>query len=154
MASEENPGKSVKLDLSFAFKRGSIGADKLNVKQHSRLLDFHCKCTKWYPFENQKTLFSIPLVRYKDSTGIPLVKWTRITRPKRYGGSEIKKPFWFSKALTAKSVWRLAHNSQLWGRVMAAKYFPGRSIVDWFREPVKSVANCSIGWKAMVEAFI
>jgi hypothetical protein len=47
-----------------------------------------------------------------------------IARPKIYGGWGIKNPFWFNKALAAKSLWRLAHNTQLWGRVMVAKYFP------------------------------
>jgi hypothetical protein len=49
---EENPGKNVKLDLSFALNRGLFGADKLNVKQHSHLLGFHCQDTKIYLFEN------------------------------------------------------------------------------------------------------
>jgi hypothetical protein len=34
---------------------------------------------------------------------------------------------------------------------MANKYYLGRSIVDWFRDPTKSVVNASIGWKEMVD---
>jgi hypothetical protein len=70
--------------------------------------------------------------------------------PKLLGRWVVKNIFWFSKALVEKSLWRLAHNSMLWGRVMSSKYFPGMSMVGWFREPNKYVENCSIVWKSML----
>jgi len=68
-------------------------------------------------------------------------------------GWEIKNPFCFNKDLAAKILWKLAHKYQLWDRVLAAKYFSSRSIVDWFRDPNKTISICSIRWKALLDAF-
>jgi hypothetical protein len=65
----------------------------------------------------------------------------------------VKNIFWFSKVLVAKSLWRLTQDSMLWGRVMATKYFSGRSVVDWFKEPIKSMMKFSNVWKEMVKSF-
>lgn len=36
---------------------------------------------------------------------------------------------------------------------MISKYCPNSSIIEWFRQPVKSQKNSSIGWKIMVQSF-
>jgi hypothetical protein len=82
-----------------------------------------------------------------------LVKWSKIARPKDYGGWGIHNLFWFSKALASKSLWRLLSNKMLWGRVLTSKYLAGKTIEEWFRCPRKSVSVISNGWKAMADAF-
>lgn len=81
------------------------------------------------------------------------MKWARLAMPKDQGGWGIRNIHFFCRSLAAKSLWRLVHSKSLWGRVMATKYIPGLSFVEWFRRPQKLVANSSIGWKALVGAF-
>jgi hypothetical protein len=71
--------------------------------------------------------------------------------PKDMGGWGIKNLNWFCKSLGAKSLWRLIHNSMLWGRVLKSKYFGNKSIKEWFRLPNKLGNKSLVGWKAMVE---
>lgn len=85
--------------------------------------------------------------------GIPLVKWSKLARPKDLGGWRIHNLFWFNKALAAKILWRLISNKMLWGRVLTSKYMAGKSIEYWFKSPRKSTFVSSTGWKAMVDAF-
>jgi hypothetical protein len=59
-----------------------------------------------------------------------LIKWSQFAMPKQLGGWGVKNIHWFTKELAAKSLWGLTQNSMLWGKEMATKYFPGRSLVD------------------------
>jgi hypothetical protein len=45
--------------------------------------------------------------------GIPLVKWTRIAKPKELKGWDLKNVYAFNQALAAKSLWRLLFNKDL-----------------------------------------
>jgi hypothetical protein len=67
-------------------------------------------------------------------------------------GWDIKNLNWFCKYLATKSLWRLIHNTMLWGRVLKSKYFGNKS-VKGFILPKKLGINNLVGWKAMVEAF-
>jgi hypothetical protein len=84
---------------------------------------------------------------------MPLVKWSHLAMPKELGLWGIKNINWFCKSLVAKSLWRLIHNSMLWGRILTYKYLGGKSIMEWFRSPKNMGNNNSMGWRAMVEAF-
>jgi hypothetical protein len=49
-------------------------------------------------------------------------------------------------------VFGFIHNERLWGRVLASKYFPSLTKVEWLISARKIGAFGSIGWKAMMEA--
>jgi hypothetical protein len=51
--------------------------------------------------------YSFLWTRRRETEGIPLAKWTRISKPKEAGGWELKNIFAFSQALPAKSLWRM-----------------------------------------------
>lgn len=63
----------------------------------------------------RKVCFQFLCSRHKEVEGIPLVKWPRIAMPKDLGSWGIKNIYWFWKALATKSLWRLIHNTMLWG---------------------------------------
>jgi ribonuclease HI len=83
----------------------------------------------------------------------PWEKWENIAMPKALGGWGLKNIFLFSKALAAKSCWRLISVSSLWSLVVSQKYISPASIEDWIRNPNKSATNGSIIWKAMISSF-
>jgi hypothetical protein len=89
----------------------------------------------------------------KNIDDIAIIKWSCITMPKGLSGWGIKKIYWFSRALASKRIWRLIHNKMLRGRVMFSKYLVGNSMEEWFRSQRKSIDNCSMVWKSLVEAF-
>jgi hypothetical protein len=66
--------------------------------------------------------------------GIPLVKCTRIAKPKELGGWGLKNVHAFSHALAKKISWRLFFNKRLWGKVMKAKYLDNKGPEDWIRQ--------------------
>ena len=45
--------------------------------------------------------------------GIPLIKWSKLAKPKELGGWEINNMFVFSHYLVAKIIWRLLFNNGL-----------------------------------------
>jgi hypothetical protein len=100
-----------------------------------------------------KLIFKFLWSGKKQSDGIPLVKWSTLARPKDLGGWGIHNLLWFSRALAAKSLWRLMSNNMLWGRVLMSNYLAGKTIEEWFCMPRKSVLSSSTRWKAMVDAF-
>jgi hypothetical protein len=55
--------------------------------------------------------------------------------PKALGGWGFKNIFLFSKALAAKSVWRLISTVSLWTNVVIQKYIHPDSVLDWIRNP-------------------
>ena len=102
----------------------------------------------------QKACFTFLWTVSKQNKGIPLVKWNIIAQPKVIGGWGIKNLPLFTKALAAKSLWRLIKNADsLWGRVVCSKYLTNMEITDWIRSPNKTYKHGSVGWKAMVLAF-
>ena len=101
-----------------------------------------------------KECFTFLWIASKQNKGIPLVKWNIIAYPKEIGGGGIKNLPLFTKALAAKSLWRLIKNTDsLWGKVVCSKYLTNMEIIEWIRSPNKNYKNGSVGWKAMVLAF-
>jgi hypothetical protein len=49
----------------------------------------------------------------KEKEGPPLVKWSKLARPKEAGGRGLKNIYIFSQALAAKSLWRLLFLARL-----------------------------------------
>jgi hypothetical protein len=91
--------------------------------------------------------------RDREKRGITLVKWKRVALPKDMGGWGIKDLSLFSKALSAKCVWRLITVDGLWTQVMIQKYTEPDSVEDWIRSPTKSHQNALIVWKSLILAF-
>eukprot|EP01018_Ginkgo_biloba_P039380 Gb_12932 [translate_table: standard] len=89
----------------------------------------------------------------KEKRGIPWVKWQRLAVPKALGGWRLKNIFLFSKALAAKSIWRLIQGKNPCCHLAHQKYISPESIEDWIRSPQKSIHNVSAIWKAAVTAF-
>jgi hypothetical protein len=69
---------------------------------------------------------------------MPWVRWERISKPKALGGWGLKNIFLFSKALAAKSVWRLISTKNLWTKVVLLKYVAPLSLLEWLRRPSPS----------------
>jgi hypothetical protein len=89
----------------------------------------------------------------KDSHVVPWVSWEVLVAPKLLGGWGLKNIFLFSKALAAKSNWRLIVMQNLWTSVVYQKYIAPEPLEDWVRRPVKSALNCTIIWKALLNSF-
>ena len=98
--------------------------------------------------------FSFLWTASKQNDGIALVKWKTLAMPKKLGGWGIKNLDMFTKALAAKTLWRLIqYLEKLWSRVIWAKYCPDGIITEWLRNPNKTFRGGSIGWKALVLAY-
>ena len=79
----------------------------------------------------RKKCFTFLWIANKQNNGIPLVKWINIAQPKEIGGWGIKNLPLFTKALEAKSLWRLIQNmDSLWGKVVCSKYCSNMEITD------------------------
>ena len=72
---------------------------------------------------------------------------------KKFGRMGSKEHFFFSKALAAKSVWRLITIENLWTQVVNHKHIRPHTIHKWLRIPSKKVSLTSIIWKSMVLYF-
>ena len=102
----------------------------------------------------RKLCFSFLWTASKQTEAIDLVKWKTLSKPKNLGGWGIKNLELFSKALAAKSLWRLIKNpDKLWRKFIVTKYYPDNNILEWIRTPDKTFKNGSIVWKEMVTAF-
>jgi hypothetical protein len=88
----------------------------------------------------------------KENKSLVSASWKKLAIPKDLGGWGLKNIFLFSKALAAKNVWSLIQGSGLWPRVLRAKYFPSKSVIDWIRNPNKHLQNGSMVWKADLNA--
>ena len=78
-----------------------------------------------------KLCFSFLWTASKQIEGIALVKWKTLAKPKNLGGWGIKNLEWFTKALAAKTLWRLLQNAEkIWSKVIVAKYCPDNSILE------------------------
>ncbi|XP_026450975.1 uncharacterized protein LOC113351141 [Papaver somniferum] len=75
----------------------------------------------------------------QNGKGVYLTSWDHVNIYKEIGGMGFRDLECFNKALLAKSVWRLYHNShQLWAKALKKKNFPdtsllgdGRRIITW-----------------------
>jgi hypothetical protein len=67
----------------------------------------------------------------RKNSGIPWMSWSRMGVTKTKGGMGFRDFHYFNKALLAKQLWCIWHNSDsLVGEIMKAKYFPKDSVVD------------------------
>ena len=57
-----------------------------------------------------------------DSTGLPMVAWDKICRPKKSGGLGLRKMEAVNSAFISKLTWKLFHEQSLWVEQMKAKY--------------------------------
>lgn len=89
----------------------------------------------------------------KENSVLPWVAWDKIARPKEWGGWGIKQLVDFCQSLAAKSGWRIVVADNLWTRVVKRKYIDPIPLEDWIRSPNKKGRNCSVIWKATVDAF-
>jgi hypothetical protein len=64
-----------------------------------------------------------------------------------------KHKFILSKALAAKSSWRLITSKNLLTRVVYHKYILLEYIEEWIQNPTKRISNCTIIWKALIHSF-
>jgi hypothetical protein len=70
-----------------------------------------------------------------------------------FRGMGIKKHFFILQIPCSKVLWRLINSSSLWTRVVQHKYIAPLSILEWIRNPIKSMSGISIIWKAVIKAF-
>eukprot|EP00253_Pinus_taeda_P008844 PITA_08844 len=89
----------------------------------------------------------------KESSVLPWVAWDKIARPKEWGGWGVKQLADFCQSLAAKSGWRIVEAENLWTRVVKRKYIDPTPIENWIRSPNKKGRNCSVIWKATLDAF-
>eukprot|EP00253_Pinus_taeda_P002170 PITA_02170 len=89
----------------------------------------------------------------KESSMLPWVAWDKIARPKEWGGWGVKQLADFCQSLAAKSGWRIVEAENLWTRVVKRKYIDPTPIENWIRSPNKKGRNCSVIWKATLDAF-
>ena len=82
-----------------------------------------------------------------DSSGLPWTSWKYLASPKFLGGSGLKIPVLFAKALVAKNVWNLLHGKNLWVQIAIQKYISPLSLLDWILVTVKKKRCMSICWK-------
>jgi len=57
-----------------------------------------------------------------DSTGLPMVSWDKICRPKKSGGLRLRKVEAVNSAFNSKLIWKLFHDQSFWVEQMKAKY--------------------------------
>ena len=58
----------------------------------------------------------------RDSSGLPMVAWDKICRPKKSGGLGLRKLEAVNSAFLSKLTWKLFHEQSLWVDQMRAKY--------------------------------
>lgn len=85
-----------------------------------------------------------------------VLSWVRcelLAVPKALGGWDLKNIFLFSKALAAKSGWKLITSENLWTNVVVQKYIQPDTIEEWIRREENDTINCSIIWKEVLKSF-
>ncbi|XP_026384617.1 uncharacterized protein LOC113280176 [Papaver somniferum] len=66
----------------------------------------------------------------QNGKGVYLTSWDHVNSYKEIGGMDFRDLECFNKALLAKSVWRLCHNShQLWVKALKENNFPDTSVL-------------------------
>jgi hypothetical protein len=80
-----------------------------------------------------------------------ILEKTNTTKGQR--GWELKNVFLFSKAFTAKNIWRLIQGCKLRAQVIRDKYIALNSVEVWVRNHVKRIQNASIVWKVVNTSF-
>jgi len=74
--------------------------------------------------------------------------------PKPLGGWGLQNiKFHLSKALAAKSSWKLITSKNLLTWVVYHKYILLEYIEEWIQNPTKRISNCIIIWKALIHSF-
>jgi hypothetical protein len=90
----------------------------------------------------------------KERDMMPWVNWCRLSNPKNLGKWGLKNIQLSGKVLAVKSLWRLFKEEGSWHDIMRLKYIESFSFEEWIRKEPKTHQNCSIVWKALVEAFV
>lgn len=100
----------------------------------------------------KRMCFSLLWSGSKDKKVMPRLRWERIALPKALGGWGLKNIFYFSKALAAKSGWRLISTKSLWTKVVWHKYIAHVLLRDQIRNLMQGVGGISGIWKAVLDA--
>jgi len=88
----------------------------------------------------------------KEGKTFAWIKWDQITRPRKWDGWGMKNLILFSKALVAKLGWKLLKTDNLWKDVVFKKYIYPLSILDWFRNLIRTRKNNSTFWRAFLNS--
>lgn len=78
-----------------------------------------------------------------DNVGFHLARWQLLAKPKHEGGWGLKQIYLFGKSLAAMSSWNLISKDRLWKRNIVQKYLVPDTLLDWIRNPNKSIRNAS-----------
>jgi hypothetical protein len=155
------------LEMAIGKIRKTIISLELPLALKSRKTDPYESCSGSYPSlldvslldpqgcirKNPKTLLQVYLVRIEGPLHPPLGKMGPTGPTKSSGGLGLKNIFIFSKALAAKTCWRLITTDSLWTQVVTHKYIKPGSVGDWIRRENKNIPNCSIIWKVVIKSF-
>jgi hypothetical protein len=74
---------------------------------------------------------------YQKKKGLLLDSCEKMALPKSFGRWGHENPFFFSKALAAKKLWRLIQERILWVQVVRAKYIAPNIMEDWIKNSIK-----------------
>jgi hypothetical protein len=143
----------ISLELLMALKSRKTNPHKICFGSYPSLLDVSLLDTQGCIRKNPKTLLQVYLVRIEGPLHSPLGKMGSIGSAKSSGGWGLKNIFIFSKALTAKTCWRLITTDSLWTQVVTHKYIKPCTVGDWIRRANKNIPNCSIIWKVVIKSF-
>lgn len=136
----------------MAFKSKKAGVGEISIRSYSYLF----MSLAWIPkgiLEKMRICFKFLWEGSKDQYVFPWVNWVEMAAPKILGGWGLKNIFLFSKALAAKSSWKLITKDNLWTKVVSQKYIHPELIKEWIRSLAKERENCTIIWKALLKSF-
>jgi hypothetical protein len=117
------------------------------------LLDVSLLDPQRYIRKNLKTLLQVYLVRNEGPLHLTLGKMGSIGPTKSLGGWGLKNIFIFSKALAAKSCWRLITTQFMDSSGHPQIHKPGSVGEIGSVGQTKIYPNCSIIWKAIIKSF-
>ena len=81
------------------------------------------------------------------------ISWKTISIPILMGGWDIKNLIPFSEAFLVKRIWRLLRGSGFWSELVEQKCVSPMSLIDWIRNPFKSMCNVLVTWKTIALTF-
>jgi hypothetical protein len=83
----------------------------------------------------------------KNEKKVHWISWKKMTQPKKEGGLGFRDLYLFNLAMLARQVWRILTDPEsLCARVLRAKYFPERSVLEATR-----VRNMSYTWRSILK---